>query len=200
MPSCRQPEPALARRALLGAGLGLIPWHGWATTGADAEALLRKGGVVVVFRHALAPGTFDPPGMRLGDCSTQRNLSDAGRAQARRIGEWFKERQLQPAAVRSSPWCRCMDSATLAFGTPEVWAALGSPLGAPETTGTRHLHELRKALVTASARSGRFEAWFTHMFVQSDLANDSTRSGDALVLQAHQHANPPVLARLSVTP
>lgn len=200
MPSCRQPEPALARRALLGAGLGLIPWHGWATTGADAEALLRKGGVVVVFRHALAPGTFDPPGMRLGDCSTQRNLSDAGRAQARRIGEWFKERQLQPAAVRSSPWCRCMDSATLAFGTTEVWAALGSPHGAPETTGTRHLHELRKALVTASARSGRFEAWFTHMFVQSDLANDSTRSGDALVLQAHQHANPQVLARLSVTP
>ena len=200
MPSCRQPEPALARRALLGAGLGLIPWHGWATAGADAEALLRKGGVVVVFRHALAPGTFDPPGMRLGDCSTQRNLSDAGRAQARRIGEWFRERQLQPAAVRSSPWCRCMDSATLAFGTTEVWAALGSPHGAPETTGTRHLHELRKALVNASARSGRFEAWFTHMFVQSDLANDSTRSGDALVLQAHQHANPQVLARLSVTP
>ncbi|WP_369795491.1 histidine phosphatase family protein [Acidovorax sp. JHL-3] len=174
--------------------------QGWATQNADAEALLRKGGVVVVFRHALAPGTFDPPGMRLGDCSTQRNLSDAGRAQARRIGEWFKERQLQPAAVRSSPWCRCMDSATLAFGTPEVWAALGSPHGAPETTGARHLHELRKALVTASARSGRFEAWFTHMFVQSDLANDSTRSGDALVLQAHQHANPQVLARLSVTP
>ena len=200
MPSCRQPEPALARRALLGAGLGLIPWHGWATAGADAEALLRKGGVVVVFRHALAPGTFDPPGMRLGDCSTQRNLSDAGRAQARRIGEWFKERQLQPAAVRSSPWCRCMDSATLAFGTTEVWAALGSPHGAPETTGTRHLHELRKALVNASARSGRFEAWFTHMFVQSDLANDSTRSGDALVLQAHQHATPQVLARLSVAP
>lgn len=165
MPSCRQPEPALTRRALLAAGLGLAPLQGWATQNADAEALLRKGGVVVVFRHALAPGTFDPPGMRLGDCSTQRNLSDAGRAQARRIGEWFKERQLQPAAVRSSPWCRCMDSATLAFGTTEVWAALGSPHGAPETTGTRHLHELRKALVNASARSGRFEAWFTHMFV-----------------------------------
>ena len=200
MPSCRQPEPALARRALLGAGLGLIPWHGWATAGADAEALLRKGGVVVVFRHALAPGTFDPPGLRLGDCSTQRNLSDEGRAQARRIGEWFRERQLQPAAVRSSPWCRCMDSATLAFGAAQAWAALGSPHGAPETTGASHLQELRKELVTATGRSGRFEAWFTHMFVQSDLANDSTRSGDALVLQAHQHANPQVLARLSVTP
>ena len=198
MPSCRQPEPALARRALLGAGLGLIPWHGWATAGADAEALLRKGGVVVVFRHALAPGTFDPPGLRLGDCSTQRNLSDEGRAQARRIGEWFRERQLQPAAVRSSPWCRCMDSATLAFGAAQAWAALGSPHGAPETTGASHLQELRKGLVTATGRSGQFEAWFTHMFVQSDLANDSTRSGEALILQADHIAKPQVLDRLSI--
>ena len=198
MPSCRQPEPALARRALLGAGLGLIPWHGWATAGADAEALLRKGGVVVVFRHALAPGTFDPPGLRLGDCSTQRNLSDEGRAQARRVGEWFRERQLQPAAVRSSPWCRCMDSATLAFGAAQAWAALGSPHGAPETTGASHLQELRKGLVTATGRSGQFEAWFTHMFVQSDLANDSTRSGEALILQADHLAKPQVLARLSI--
>ena len=102
MPSCRQPEPALARRALLGAGLGLIPWHGWATAGADAEALLRKGGVVVVFRHALAPGTFDPPGFRLGDCSTQRNLSEEGREQARRIGQWFRAHDLRPRAVLSS--------------------------------------------------------------------------------------------------
>ncbi|RDD93728.1 histidine phosphatase family protein [Acidovorax sp. BoFeN1] len=200
MPSCRQPEPALTRRALLAAGLGLAPLQGWATQNADTEALLRKGGVVVVFRHALAPGTFDPPGLRLGDCSTQRNLSDAVRTQARRVGEWFRERQLQPAAVRSSPWCRCMDSATLAFGAAQAWAALGSPHGAPETTGASHLQELRKELVTATGRSGRFEAWFTHMFVQSDLANDSTRSGDALVLQAHQHANPQVLARLSVAP
>ena len=200
MPSCRQPEPALTRRALLAAGLGLAPLQGWATQNADAEALLRKGGVVVVFRHALAPGTFDPPGMHLGDCSTQRNLSDAGRAQARRIGEWFKERQLQPAAVRSSPWCRCMDSATLAFGTPEVWAALGSPHGATETTGARHLHDSREARGRASARSGRLEARSTHAFVQPDPGDDSTRSGAALVLQAHQHANPQVLARLSVTP
>ena len=57
---------------------------------------------------------------------------------------------------------------------------------------------LRKALVNASARSGRFEAWFTHMFVQSDLANDSTRSGEALILQADHLAKPQVLARLSI--
>ena len=100
----------------------------------DAAALLRQGGVIIAFRHALAPGTFDPPGFQPGVCSTQRNLSDEGRAQARRIGEWFKAAGLQPARVRSSPWCRCLDTATLAFGQAEPWSALGSPHGAAETT------------------------------------------------------------------
>jgi phosphohistidine phosphatase SixA len=80
-------------------------------TGDDVAALLRTGGAVVAFRHALAPGTFDPPEFRLGDCGTQRNLSDEGRAQARRIGAWFRDRSLAPARVRSSPWCRCLDTA-----------------------------------------------------------------------------------------
>jgi phosphohistidine phosphatase SixA len=105
----------------------------------QAEALIRQGGVVVVFRHADAPGTFDPPGFSLNDCSTQRNLGPQGRDQARQIGQWFAERGLKPQTVRSSPWCRCQDTARLAFGTAEVWPALGSPVGvSPEvTTGLR---------------------------------------------------------------
>ncbi|MFN9472110.1 histidine phosphatase family protein, partial [Acidovorax sp.] len=123
MPSSPQPEAVVGRRALLGAGLAWTTLHAWAAQDTEAEALLRKGGVVAAFRHALAPGTFDPPGFRLGDCSTQRNLSEEGREQARRTGAWFKERQLQPAKVLSSPWCRCIDSATLAFAAPQVWPA-----------------------------------------------------------------------------
>src|SRR5687768_13463128 len=105
-------EPRLApmrlsrRRVLLAAAASALVPAGAAEP--DAEALLRAGGVVVALRHALAPGTFDPPGFRLGDCSTQRNLDDEGRAQARRIGQWFASRSLQPARVRSSPWCRCI--------------------------------------------------------------------------------------------
>ena len=183
----------------MGTGLALTALPTWTAQDAGTDALLRQGGVVAVFRHALAPGTFDPPGFRLGDCSTQRNLNDEGRTQARRIGQWFKERQLQPHRVLSSPWCRCMDSATLAFGAAQTWPALGSPHGAPETTGARHLRELRQALATASVHSGKFEVWFTHMFVQSDLANDSTRPGEALILRAHRNAPAQLLARLSVT-
>lgn len=204
MPSSLPTEARVTRRAVLatsatGIGLAFTGLQAWAAQDASAETLLRQGGVVAVFRHALAPGTFDPPGFRLDDCSTQRNLNGEGRAQARRIGEWFEKRQLQPDRVLSSPWCRCVDSATLAFGAPQVWPALGSPHGAPETTGVSHLRELRNALAAASARSGRFEVWFTHMFVQSDLASDSTRSGEALIVRARHNAQPQVLARLAVT-
>ena len=184
---------------LMGSGLALTALQSWAAQEASAETLLRQGGVVAVFRHALAPGTFDPPGFRLGDCGTQRNLSDEGRAQAQRIGEWFKERQLHPDKVLSSPWCRCVDTATLAFNASTAWAALGSPYGATETTGAAHLRELRKALIAASARSGKFQVWVTHSFVQSDLASDSTRSGEALIVRALPNAQPQVLARW-VTP
>ena len=188
--------------SLLGLALGTPLLARAQRTGdpADFWALLRQGGNVLLMRHAQTePGTGDPPNFRLGDCSTQRNLSDEGRTQARRIGAWFRERQLQPDRLLSSPWCRCIDSATLAFGTPQAWSALGSPRGASETTGAVHLRELRSALVAASARTGGFEVWFTHMFVQSDLANDSTRSGEALLLRAQGGGLPEVLARLSVT-
>ncbi|MDZ7592786.1 MAG: histidine phosphatase family protein [Rubrivivax sp.] len=126
------------RRDLLAAGLvlPLAPLPALADD-EDAAQRLRAGGVVVALRHALAPGTFDPPGFTLDSCATQRNLSDEGRAQARRIGQWFRARGLQPAVVRTSPWCRCVDTATLAFGGAETWAALGSPRGSDPATNVR---------------------------------------------------------------
>lgn len=74
---------------------------------------LRRGEVVGLFRHALAPGTGDPDNFRLGDCSTQRNLSDAGRAQSRTIGVNLRQLGLNKAAVYSSQWCRCLETARL---------------------------------------------------------------------------------------
>jgi hypothetical protein len=164
----------------------------------SAEALkrLREGGCVIAFRHALAPGTFDPPEFKLGDCSTQRNLSEEGRAQARRIGVWFRQQGLVPAAVRSSPWCRCVDTGTLAFGQATPWAALGSPRGAVEGTNEESLQALRLALQQSSARPGRFEIWVTHMFVLSDLLKTNVASGEGLVVKADPNGSPTLLARL----
>lgn len=189
--------PLLSRRQLLQAGLALpaVPTLALAAQ-ADAAALLRQGGVVIAFRHAMAPGTFDPPGFKPGECSTQRNLSEEGRAQARRIGAWFKTQALVPAQVRSSPWCRCMDTATLAFGTAAAWPALGSPRGASESTNAESLGALRSAL--AAVPAGRFEVWVTHMFVLSDFAATNTSSGEGLVLRVAGGGAPQVLARLSI--
>lgn len=164
----------------------------------DTAALLRRGGVVVAFRHALAPGTFDPPNFKLGDCSTQRNLSAEGREQARRLGAWFAAQGLRPDSVRSSPWCRCMDTATLAFGAAQAWPALASPVGSPETTTADRLAQLRTALVQATQRPGRFAVWVTHMFVLADLVGANTTSGEGLVLQADAAGKPVLLGRLVV--
>ena len=78
-------------------------------------ALLQRGepGYVVMMRHALAPGTGDPADFRLGDCTTQRNLSDVGRSQAVRIGKAFRSHKTRIARVLSSQWCRCKDTARL---------------------------------------------------------------------------------------
>lgn len=64
-------------------------------------------------RHALAPGTGDPSEFTIGDCNTQRNLSDQGREQAKRIGLRFRENGIHSAIVYSSQWCRCLETARL---------------------------------------------------------------------------------------
>jgi phosphohistidine phosphatase SixA len=79
-----------------------------------AWTALRSGGIAL-FRHAHAPGGGDPPGMRLGECATQRGLDDGGRAQARRIGQAFAAAGVTVGAVLSSQWCRTLETGELAF-------------------------------------------------------------------------------------
>lgn len=159
-------------------------------------AWLRDGGAVVAFRHALAPGTFDPPGFRLSDCATQRNLGDEGRLQARAIGRWFDRRQLSPRRVLSSPWCRCIDTATLAFGRCEVEPSLGSPVDQGPADRARGLDRLRRLLNQATRSVDGFDVWVTHMFVLADLTGESLASAEAVVLRADASGAPLVLGRL----
>ena len=74
---------------------------------------MRSGDHVALLRHAIAPGSGDPAGFSVDDCATQRNLSDAGRDQARRIGSRFRENGIADATVFSSQWCRCLETARL---------------------------------------------------------------------------------------
>lgn len=96
---------------LLLAMLGALPLSAQAD-----EAIwqaLEEGGLVILMRHALAPGIGDPPEFERDRCETQRNLSEEGRAQARAIGEVFRERDISIGAVYSSRWCRALDTAEL---------------------------------------------------------------------------------------
>lgn len=93
--------------------------------------LLREGGCVVLMRHAQTdPGVGDPPNFKLGECSTQRNLSEAGREQSRRVGAAFLRERVKLDQVRSSAWCRCVDTAMLAFKQSTVWPPINSFFGA----------------------------------------------------------------------
>lgn len=99
-----------------------------ADTAADAWNALRSGGHVALMRHADAPGGFgDPPGFRVEDCATQRNLSAKGRSDASKIGARLKAEGIAFERILSSPWCRCRDTATLLnLGSVEAEATFGN--------------------------------------------------------------------------
>src|SRR5438552_7149695 len=114
----------------------------------DAWAALAKGGHVVLIRHGNAPPGYggDPPGFKINDCSTQRNLDETGRQEARALGEAFRKHGVRVDRTMSSPWCRCLETARLmAVGEVESsWALVPdmNPASKPR------LEEL-KALVSA---------------------------------------------------
>jgi|KBSSwiStaDraftv2_1062776.scaffolds.fasta_scaffold09833_3 broad specificity phosphatase PhoE len=91
-------------------------------------ALLKQGGQIVLIRHGVTtPGVGDPPGFKLDDCRTQRNLTDAGRQEAQRLGVALREHAVPVARVLSSPWCRCIETARIAFGVdPQTESALAN--------------------------------------------------------------------------
>ena len=117
-----------------------------AADAADAWKALRAGGHVALMRHADAPGGVgDPPGFRVEDCATQRNLSAKGRADAEKIGLRLKGEGVAFEKILSSPWCRCVDTARLLnLGTVETEATFGNVVVLRDqwetlTTGARAL-------------------------------------------------------------
>ncbi|MEL6265845.1 MAG: histidine phosphatase family protein [Pseudomonadota bacterium] len=113
----RPPAPRAAarwqrRRLVLGAIAATLPL-GRAASNADALARLAEPHTHAIMRHALAPGYSDPAAFDVDDCTTQRNLDDRGREQARRTGARLREAGVQIDRVLSSRWCRCLDTARL---------------------------------------------------------------------------------------
>jgi len=87
---------------------------------------LKKGGYLIFIRHAYAPGGGDPNDFDINDCLTQRNLSDTGREQSKKIGNFFIKNKIQIDQVISSEWCRCKETAKIAFEKFEIKNFLNS--------------------------------------------------------------------------
>jgi broad specificity phosphatase PhoE len=142
---------------------------------------LRAGGHVLYIRHSqTTPGVGDPPGFKLEDCATQRNLSDEGRAQARRMGEALRQRGVPIGEVLSSPWCRCVETAQLAFGRAKVWTPL-SNLYARHANAEQQVRALRPRI--AGHKSDTNLVLVAHGSVASALIGEHLAMGEILVLQ-----------------
>lgn len=155
---------------------------GFAQDAEAAWAALRQGGHVALVRHALAPGTGDPATFRLDDCATQRNLSPAGRAQAKAIGANLRWHGVGVDGVYSSQWCRCLETARL-MGLGEVIAlpALNSFFTEPERE-PRQMGELR-AWLAEQPRAGAI-VLVTHQVVITALTGIVPASGEIVVVRA----------------
>lgn len=163
----------------------------------DAWALLRQPGNVIFMRHSATPGGFgDPPGYRLDDCASQRNLTDAGRAQARRTGEAFRARGLAFDRVLSSPWCRCMETAKLLAGRDaEPMDALSNLVGRTEHS-ERQVAVLRAYL--AGLGSNTRALFSTHGIVINALVGINPAEGEMVIVRIGARGEPSVIGRLRV--
>jgi phosphohistidine phosphatase SixA len=159
-------------------------------------ALLKGGGQVILVRHAITtPGVGDPPGMRLDDCTTQRNLTDQGRSHARRLGEVFRARGIAVDRVLSSPWCRCLETARLAFGPPETWAALGNLFGRPE----QRAEQVRQMqAVAAERRRGGNVVLVTHGSTIAALTGINPQPAEMVVVTPQGDGRFAIAGRLAV--
>src|SRR5438552_5204538 len=166
---------------------------------AQAESVwdaLRAPGSVVVLRHSYAPGTFDPPTARLDDCSTQRNLDENGRAQARRVGEEFRRHGIGVGTILSSPRCRCLDTARLAFGgAPQEWEVLQGSLN-DDARRQQQLVVIRQKI--ADHVSGPPLVLVTHGSVVTDLTGLNVRMGAFVVLRRTPEGSHAVVGELFV--
>lgn len=160
----------------------------------DPWPALRQGGLLLFMRHANAPGIGDPANFAVDDCATQRNLSDRGREQAQAVGARLRSNGVQWRSVQSSRWCRCLDTARLAFGTVEPFELLDSSFAGRADRSS----ELRRHLLSLP-RDGANRVYVTHMVNIARLLGVNTADAEMVVVRSDGDAFQP-LATLQPPP
>jgi broad specificity phosphatase PhoE len=165
--------------------------------GADPWRRLKAGGHVVLIRHAATvPGIGDPPGFRLDSCSTQRNLSGIGRDSARRIGAAFRGQAVPIAEVLSSRWCRCIDTAQLAFGRASPAPMIDSMFNDDDATRERKLREVRSFMKGYRARGNLILV--THDVNIRALVGESVAQGEMVLATIGPDGSLPMVGMLAL--
>jgi phosphohistidine phosphatase SixA len=162
----------------------------------DWAQLREEPGLVVLMRHAIAPGGGDPPGFTLGKCSTQRNLSAEGRTQARSIGREFREQRVPIAAVLSSRWCRAVDTAKLlGLGTTRSRSSLDSVFTASQQIADRKKRQTVQIIRNHRGKSGVL-VLVGHQANIIDLTGVAPDSGGAVIVRTDRKGNIKVLGQI----
>ena len=141
---------------------------------------LKQGGKLIFIRHAYAPGGGDPSNFDINDCNTQRNLSDQGREQANKIGSFFKSNNILIDKVYSSEWCRCKETALIAFNEFETNFFLNSFFSSKFAQNKNP--QMKKLKEFINNWDGKNNLIFvTHYVVISEILNYASSSGEVVI-------------------
>ena len=148
---------------------------------------MQSNGYLLMIRHAIAPGFGDPDNIKIGDCSTQRNLDANGRKQSTEIGKWLSSNNINPSTIYSSQWCRCLETAKLLdLGTVKELPSLNSFYQMPENRETS-LTAL-KQFISEQKTNGKLIIMVTHSVTISAISGQNVASGDGVLLKLNDSA------------
>ncbi len=157
---------------------------------------LQTGSHILMVRHALAPGSGDPKDFRIGECSTQRNLNEAGRAQARSIGDWLRATGVVSARVYSSQWCRCLETARLMqMGPVQELPALNSFY--ERVQDRRPNINALNDFISRQPVDGELIVFVTHFVTIAAITGESVSSGTGVLLELRQDSSYEVVGKLT---
>ena len=140
----------------------------------------QQGGKLIFIRHAYAPGSGDPKNFNLNDCSTQRNLNYSGREQSKNIGNLFSRSNIKIENVYSSEWCRCKETAFIAFEKFETKKFLNSFYSAQFAKNrNKQIQDFKYFLEKWNKKDNLI--FVTHYVVISEILNYAPSSGEIVI-------------------
>ena len=142
---------------------------------------LKNGGKLIFIRHAYAPGIGDPSNFDINDCSSQRNLNNDGKKQAKKIGNFFINNNVSINKIYSSEWCRCKETAFIAFKNFETKKFLNS-FFSPQFFKNKDIQMINFKKFVNDWDKKQNIVFITHYVVISEILNYAPTSGEIIIV------------------